>query len=165
MVRAMLDILTFWPTRRSIMGARGVGRPRGLRPVAATVDYGGGASEFSIEEDRIYHRASPRFLDSFTGKWRPSIHMPRWASRINLLVNDVRLERVQEITEENAGAEGVFKDDDPHWLPSYEDPDSGENPSYKNSFEFLWDSIYGKKPGLAWNNNPWVWVADFEVMK
>jgi hypothetical protein len=93
-------------------------------------------------------------------KWRPSIHMPRWASRITLEVLDVRVERVQDITEADACAEGI--------KPLGEDDDVLENYIakrtgivYKPAFTFLWDSIYEDK-GLGWDDNPWVWVGTFQ---
>ena len=102
---------------------------------------------------------------------KPSIHMPRWASRINLEVAGVRVERVQEITEEDAKAEGAEPSDF-----SRIDPDADflfdiypiierENP-YRTGFALLWDSINGKprKDGtdISWAANPWVWVVEFK---
>jgi hypothetical protein len=93
----------------------------------------------------------------------PSIHMPRWASRITLTITGVRVERLQEITEADAKAEGCSNDDDPYWRPSYADPDSGGHPSYRNSFSFLWDSINGRRKGgiYSWHSDPFVWVLSF----
>lgn len=93
-------------------------------------------------------------------KWRPSIHMPRWASRINLDVTAVRVERVQDITEENAIAEGVV----PHaysW-PKGTPPNNARDCGglHRNGFRNLWDSIYAKK-GCGWDANPWVWVGEW----
>ena len=81
--------------------------------------------------------------------WRPSIHMPRWASRIMLEVKAVRVERLQEITEEDARAEGVEMVG-PASLTS------------RSSFAKLWDSINAKR-GYGWDTNPWVWVVEFEL--
>ena len=85
-------------------------------------------------------------------RWRPSIHMPRWASRITLEVTAVRVERVQGISEEDAWAEG------------FSDPD-GANRGYLDRarywFHMLWDSINGKRPGCGWADNPWVWIVEF----
>lgn len=89
----------------------------------------------------------------------PSIHMPRWASRDTLEVVSARPERLQAITEADAIAEGCRADEDPYWKPSYHDPDSGGNPSARNSFEYLWDLINAKK--LPWSKNPWVWRVEF----
>ena len=76
-------------------------------------------------------------------QWRPSIHMPRWASHITLEIESVRVERLQEITEEDARAEG--------WHPG-----DGQGPI--EWYEDLWQSING--PG-SWDANPWVWVIQF----
>lgn len=74
-------------------------------------------------------------------KWTPSIHMPRWACRLVLPLVSVRVERVQDITEEDAKAEGG-------------EPIGG---SYREGFREVWQSIYG-----TWDANPWVWVAEWD---
>lgn len=84
-------------------------------------------------------------------KWRPSIHMPRWASRITLEITDVRVERLQEITEEDAQKEGCDG-----WVLEMGD-DFGDSVV---PFMHLWDSINGKK--YPWASNPWVWVVSFK---
>jgi hypothetical protein len=87
-------------------------------------------------------------------KWRPSIHMPRWASRITLRITDIRVERLQDITEDDARAEGC----DPVVHPDGA-VDCGTR---KTTFASLWNKING--PG-AWDENPWVWVVAFERVK
>ena len=85
------------------------------------------------------------------GGWRPSIFMPRWASRITLEITDVRVQRLQEITEEDARAEGChpkINDSLPDWTA-------------KESFKILWDSLNAKR-GLDWDKNPWVWALSFK---
>ena len=96
-----------------------------------------------------------------TVRWKPSIHMPRWASRITLEITDIRIERVQEITEHEAIKEGVLD----HRFNGYESISEEEirdllNGSPKYAFRCLWDSLYVKK-GLGWYANPWVWVIGF----
>ena len=86
------------------------------------------------------------------GKWRPSIHMPRWASRLTLAVTAVRVERLQAITEEDALAEGVSP------APFCK---SGRPPGLEHveAYEDLWTAINGKR--APWARNPWVWVVEF----
>jgi hypothetical protein len=90
--------------------------------------------------------------------------MPRWASRLTLRVTDVRVERLQDITEEDARAEGCSE-----WIPctgytgmGVTIRDSFRESTYREYFEFLWDSINAKR-GYAWDANPYVWVVKFEV--
>lgn len=87
-------------------------------------------------------------------RWRPSIYMPRWASRLLLEVEEVRVERLQAITEEDARAEGV--------QPA--ETTDGDL-SFALGFADLWDSINGKRPGCAWSENPWVWAVSFRRME
>ena len=108
--------------------------------------------EDSLEE---YDNRYPDGEDYQWGcKWRPSIHMPKEAARIWLKVTDVRVERLQEITEEQIGREGV-EVEYPHMM-------NGEEKRY--AFSTLWNSTV-KKSDLdryGWNANPWVWVIEFE---
>ena len=83
---------------------------------------------------------------------RPSIFMPRWASRITLEITEVRVERVQKITEEDAKAEGTSL-----FIPS--NPYK-EYHNHQTSFCYLWDSLNAKR-GYGWEVNPWVWVVSF----
>mgnify|MGYP002764893494 FL=1 len=101
--------------------------------------------------------------------WHPSIHMPKEAARIWLKVTDVRVERLQEITEEQASAEGTNPWDEAcyennGWHPTLSDPDSGGNPNMIDGFHKLWDSTIKKNDldHYSWNANPWVWVIEFE---
>jgi hypothetical protein len=90
-------------------------------------------------------------------KWRPSIHMPRWASRITLRITDIRVERLQNISEEDAKAEGCESP-----LTGAEAPAAGPGvflADERTSFAILWNKING--PG-AWDENPWVWAISFE---
>ena len=96
----------------------------------------------------------------------PSIHMPRWASRITLEVLRVWAERVQDISEEDAKAEGVRLD---RWRicekdPVYEGYSPIDGPCYRNGFGNLWNSIYSKR-GLGWGANPWDWATEFRRIK
>ncbi|MFI2852711.1 hypothetical protein ACH677_11280 [Klebsiella aerogenes] len=90
-------------------------------------------------------------------KWTPSLHMPRWASRILLEITDVRVERLNAISQEDAQAEGMELTG---WRPTYSDPDSGgEVWTPYDKFARLWESIYGEG---SWKVNPWVWVIEFK---
>ena len=102
-------------------------------------------------------------MPSWAGVQRSSMFMPRWASRITLEITDVRVQRVQDITEEDARAEGCRDDEDPYWRPSYNDPDSGGNPSARLSYQYVWDQINGRRQeGIyAWPRNPFVWAVTF----
>lgn len=100
---------------------------------------------------------------------KPSIHMPKEAARIWLKVADVRVERLQEITEEQACMEGTDPWDEAcyennGWHPTLSDPDSGGNPNMIDGFHKLWDSTIKKNDldRYSWNANPWVWVIEFE---
>ena len=81
---------------------------------------------------------------------------------ITLEITNIRVERVQEITEQDAKAEGCSNDTDWNWYPTYSDPDSGGNPTYRGDFMCTWDSIYEKK-GIGWHVNPWAWVIEFKI--
>ena len=89
------------------------------------------------------------------GKWRPSIHMPRWASRLTLTVTDVRVERLQEIREADAVAEGVDA------VPMDEVPRQASM-SRRSDFAALWKSLHGP---AAWGANPWVAAYTFTVQR
>jgi hypothetical protein len=87
----------------------------------------------------------------YGGPWKPSIHMRRRDSRILLEVTDVRVELLQDISEEQAEAEGVG------FLRHA--PDADETLTAAQLFECLWSSINGDE---SWNGNPWVWVVEFK---
>lgn len=94
------------------------------------------------------------------GTCRPSIHMPRWASRILLEITAVRVERLNRVSEEDARAEGVKPAGE--MLPDYPDTfltPRGDFATAKVAFQRLWQSIYGEE---SWSANPWVWVIEFK---
>ena len=93
-------------------------------------------------------------------RWRPSIHMPRWASRITLEITKVKVERVQEITEEDARAEGIIDGGCLNCGKPEPCGCSDPRPDARDAFVWLWDSIYAKR-GFGWDSNPWVWVIEF----
>ncbi|EIH9593731.1 hypothetical protein HI229_005093, partial [Escherichia coli] len=98
--------------------------------------------------------------EKFDGGWRPSIHMPRWASRILLEITNVRVERLNDISECDAGAEGVPPAGSllPDYPGTFLTP-NGDFAMAKVAFQRLWESIYGEE---SWSANPWVWVIEFE---
>ncbi|WP_313629814.1 hypothetical protein [Pseudomonas sp.] len=85
--------------------------------------------------------------------WRPSIHMPRWASRILLEITDLRVERLQDVTEEQAQAEGACTSAVESFQAAGVDRPAGF------AFRDLWTSINGDD---SWAANPWVWVVEFK---
>lgn len=101
--------------------------------------------------------------------WHPSIHMPKEAARIWLKITDVRVERLQDITEEQACMEGTDPWDEAcyennGWHSTFSDPDSGGDPNMIEGFHKLWNSTI-KKTDLdryGWDANPFVWVIKFE---
>lgn len=138
---------------------------------------------FKNEECLLYKASKYEKTKAYHGrngwvqiKWRPSIHMPREAARIFLKVQNIRIEKLQDITEEDAKAEGLScltKDNgitykygipDSDGLPGNDDygwhwHEWEVNP--KKAFEKLWNSINAKR-GYCWDTNPWVWVIEFE---
>ncbi|MEN6732019.1 hypothetical protein [Klebsiella pneumoniae] len=113
----------------------------------------------------LTYRADHDWIDDMrketvcTAKWVPSIHMPRWASRILLEITDVRVERLNAISEDDARAEGII---DGGCLNCGEPEPCGcanPEPDATDAFAYLWQSIYGQD---NWNANPWVWVISFK---
>jgi hypothetical protein len=102
-------------------------------------------------------------------KWKPSIHMPRWASRITLEITGVRVERLQEISEADAIAEGI-ESRRVSWLPNgceyryhgwlHKHHQWSSSPI--NSYRSLWEEIHGPE---SWAANPWVWVVEFQKVE
>ncbi len=110
--------------------------------------------------DECWYRASDPDVVSVDAMekspWKPSIHMPRWASRITLDIKAVRIERLQDISDQDAAAEGVAT-----WAPGALSPHS-LNADPSDQFRWLWCSINGPD---SWDANPWVWVVEFERAK
>lgn len=102
------------------------------------------------------YRASTALGDEL-GLWKPSIHMPKAACRIWLMMEEIRVERVQDISEEDAVAEGVLSSGGQyfHYLKKK------WGPSPIHSFQSLWQSINGWN---SWNQNPGVWVVKFRTL-
>jgi hypothetical protein len=115
------------------------------------------AEDSNIEDPGIFYRADgdlPSHLDDSI-KWKPSIHMPKWAARLWLEVTGIRVERVQEINSEDIRAEGT--PGTPH--------DANCLVAERELFHSLWNSINGKKPGCSWEDNPYVWAVEFKAVE
>ena len=140
----------------------------------------------------IDYAASSR--DRSAIRWRPSIYMPRWASRLTLEITAVRVERAQEISETDALAEGFEADKEETWwegfdarypyddgrFPFVQVPNREQPPEWliqprsfihrglgyraTDNFRVTWDSLYAKR-GFGWDANPWVWVLAFRRIK
>lgn len=144
-------------------------------PVEVACPYGASGDTLWVRESfapRYFDNGAPGYMADWTEvaaayvpkpKWKPSIHMPRALSRITLRVISVRVERVQDISEEDARAEGACE------LPLQEGapgawwrvPGTGMGPhrSARAAFKALWESINGAE---SWDANPWVWCVGFE---
>ncbi|KKN18503.1 hypothetical protein LCGC14_0954990 [marine sediment metagenome] len=96
--------------------------------------------------------------DGETRSWNPSIHLPRWASRITLEITGVKVERVQDISEEDAIAEGI-KEYDNHTF-GLDNPACCMGLTPQIAFMRLWDRINAKR-GYGWDVNPWDWALTF----
>ncbi|WP_371333045.1 hypothetical protein [Klebsiella quasipneumoniae] len=123
-----------------------------------------------LDEDGAFNYQDPRvrkyqfaawhsdLISGIEGNWRPSIHMPRWASRITLEITGVRVERLNSIHDVDAMREGIQN------LTTCSHSDFGI-PGVVNAqhpvraFQLLWESIYGAD---SWRSNPWVWVIEFK---
>ena len=143
----------------------------GFMPVGKHPDPGSSAAASGMfyRADSFDHEHKD-LSDESGEKWRPSVHMPRWASRITLRVQRVWVHRLQEMDEVDCAREGmepprcekcgytkydaIFRGD--HHLCSKLEP-----PSEIDAFRDCWNSIYAKK-GLGWEVNPWIWACKFE---
>ncbi len=114
-------------------------------------DHGSMGGGETICDERIEYRANEwdRQDSTIAGGWTPSIHMPRWASRITLEITDVRLERLQDITESDVLAEGI------EWGPYATD--------HRTAFAQVWNAI--EPIEYCWPRNPWVWVMAFKPVE
>ncbi len=117
-------------------------------------DEGQGVARYADHSFKSHPDLDPKRV-SWCRRWekKPSIFMPRWASRITLRITDVRVERLQEITAADMRAEGIDC--------LYENDGSISEHFTKQSWVSLWDSINAKR-GYGWDVNPYVWVVSFE---
>lgn len=123
-----------------------------------------GMAGYSDGESKLHPDSQPG-SESWARLWRriPSIHMPRWASRITLEVTAVRVERLLDITESDALSEGVtIPADNPDY--DEDDPCDDDPCNYKSAFLYLWDALNARR-GYGWESNPWVWVVEFKRLE
>jgi hypothetical protein len=99
--------------------------------------------------DAVKYRANGQKKDA---RWLPASKMPRWASRLTLEITEVRIQRLQDISKEDAVAEGN-PIDEPQWISPVE------------AFASIWDSTYDKRhKGHSWSANPWVWRVTLRTL-
>lgn len=133
-------------------------RPADLLPPTVAADMGQRVPLVSYEAD---YAEEPN--DGCRGRLRPSIHMPRWASRLTLVDVDVRVERLQQISEDDARAEGIGQNaGDGLWTWAPKGVSVSGWHSARGAFDALWTSINGPD---AWATNPWVCAISFRTIK
>lgn len=120
-----------------------------------------GTALYGYRADDLSYEGKLRNTLNIAYKYKPSVHMPKEAARIFLKVTDVRVEQVQDITEEDAGKEGAH-----FHVPVKTDfvKERWEFLTARTKFCSLWDSQYEEK-GNGWLTNPWVWVIEFKKIK
>jgi len=158
-------------TRRVVTGmALDWLRPTGFTP-QFVADPENGLCRYGYRGDRLWVRETwlqdgnsylykADFGETSEFRWKPSIHMPRKASRLTLEIVNLRIERLQDISRDDAKAEGVsniFHNSPEHFERGVLNP-------YVANFSILWDKINAKR-GFGWDVNPWVWVIEFKEVK
>lgn len=144
--------------------------------------------ESFLDEDGAFNYEDPRskkylfscwaddLFSGVEGNWKPSIHMPRWVCRLVLEITNIRVERLNNISEADAIAEGVEPVSVPDYVPvdggytkadramwkGYKNNERAYRDTAKDSFMSLWQSVYGAD---SWTANPWVWVVEFKVVE
>lgn len=129
-------------------------------PCTGWIEYkAGGSKEVTAPNFESVQNCFPKGevdWDFLPYDWRPSIFMPRWASRILIEITNIRVERLNDISVEDAKAEGFDYSTHPSAI------EMGYAIGAKTNFRFTWEQIYGQN---AWNKNPWVWVVEFRVIE
>lgn len=110
--------------------------------------------------DMAYRATTPEDWPE-EGRWRPSIHMPRWASRITLEITGVGVQRLHSISPNDASREGLIKlpATGRYCLNQGDQYFGGASHDAREVFSWLWEFIYGAE---SWQANPWVWVIEFK---
>ena len=138
------------------------------RPVLRSDDYGWRQAHYRASDpppDLTCENGRCRACrdGDFGPHWRPSIHMPRWACRLVLDITDVRMERLQDISEEDALAEGINRISHGREGFYYHHENTEQDPHNfsfaSDAFRALWVSINGRE---SWDADPWVWVVSFK---
>jgi hypothetical protein len=135
-------------------------------PMSGTEWVGCGRPIYAVPEkfrtpDHVIYKADPKWSDCENWRWRPSIHMPRWASRITLRVTAVKVERLCSISDEDVKAEGIRQTLNGSWSAVDNYPPMAANTPV-GGFYRLWTSISG---AASWEANPWVSCISFERVK
>lgn len=133
-----------------------------VRETHHTFAHGDPTAARGIRTHQVVYRADPDSDQWDRVKWTPSIFMPRWASRITLEITGVRVERLQEISDGDAHAEGI-SEEAARSLPL---PGRGNEPTRaetvpRDVYSVLWDDINGAG---SWDANQWVWVFEFKTL-
>lgn len=123
-------------------------------------DYGEGMAGFADGDFRM-HPKEPKGGEHWCREWRNKspMYMPRWASRATLEIVQLRPERLQDITEEDAKAEGVEPAPGHGVYPSKH---AARVPSYREGYRLLWAKLHGAR---SWDLNPWTWAIHFRPLK
>lgn len=155
-------------TKRDLLWVREGFRCNGWATDVATIFYKANEHDSYTEMCEQYPVEGKKRL-KVSSTWKPSIHMPRWASRLTLEITGVKIERLNDISEADAKAEGItmvpFYPDDGYPLSQgfmfgRNDDKAPLETCAKNAFISLWESINGD---ASWDDNPWVWVVEFNV--
>jgi hypothetical protein len=135
--------------------------PRGLVRYEADGDIESLGEDLPLEE-------AGRIIGAGFGKFRPGMFMCRWMSRITLEITGVRVERLQDITEEDAEAEGIRLlrgcDEEGYYLGFHWEHVTEDQVLYdtaRDAYRGLWEQINGAG---TWDTNPWVWVVDYKLV-
>lgn len=120
-------------------------------------------ARYNIDQDShdmAYRATTPEDWPK-EGRWRPSIHMPRWASRILLEITNIGVQRLSSISQADAAREGLVRlpATGRYCLNQGDQYFGGASHDAREVFSWLWESIYGEE---SWQANPWVWVIEFK---
>lgn len=135
-------------------------------PTAIKLPYGSVGTKLYVKETfckmdgEYFYKASVKYPESL--KWKPSLFMPKAAARITMTISDIKVERLQDITEEGAIAEGVEPINRNQWKDYKNESVDGFFNSPVTSYASLWESINGTG---SWELNPWVFVIKFSAIQ